>query len=119
MVAYRRGDAAAFRELFERYAPLLRRWLRRWVYSEDLIGDLVQQTFLQLHRARSDYREGAPLRPWIMTISHNLARELGRRKLRRPEVPMAMTAPGQPTATSESHARFSLRMRGSSAAANS
>ena len=96
MVAYRRGDADAFRELFIRYTPLLRRWLRRWVFSEELVTDLVQQTFLQVHRARHDFREGAPLRPWVMAIAHNLAREQGRRKSRRPEVPLATHGPREP-----------------------
>lgn len=85
MVAYREGDAAAFRTLFERYAPRLQRWLHHWVFSDELARDLVQQTFLQVHRARFDYRPQAPLRPWIVTIARNLAREQGRRKLRRPE----------------------------------
>jgi len=90
MAAYVGGDAGAFRELFERYGPVLERWLRRWVRSESLVQDLVQQTFLQVHRARRDFREGASLRPWVLAIAHNLAREQGRRRLRRPEVLTSM-----------------------------
>lgn len=85
MQAYCAGDAAAFRELFTRYAPLLGRVLRRFGPSSEQLADLVQQTFLQLHRARNDFRRDAELRPWIFTIAFNLAREQLRRTRRRPE----------------------------------
>src|SRR5262249_9788235 len=48
--------------------------------------DVVQQTFLQLHRARRDFRADMRLRPWIMTIALNLSRDLLRRRGRRPEM---------------------------------
>lgn len=88
MAAYRRGDAEAFRRLFERYAPRLQRALMRQVRSVEDANELVQQTFLQLHRARNDFREGTRLRPWLFTICMNLKREHFRRKARRPEAPL-------------------------------
>ena len=75
MAAYADGDHAAFRELFARNAPLLTRVVRSQVASDDECRDLVQQTFLQLHRARRDYRKGEPLRPWLLTIAYNLCRD--------------------------------------------
>ena len=87
MAAYARtGDAPAFRELFARYTPVLLRLLHRQVGRPADAQDLVQQTFLQLHRARLDYRGDQRLRPWVMTIALNLARDLLRRRGRRPEV---------------------------------
>jgi len=85
MRAYCAGDSAAFDELFRRFAPLLERVLRRFGLTADKIADLVQQTFLQLHRARFDFRQDAELRPWLMTIAFNLAREQLRKRRRRPE----------------------------------
>jgi RNA polymerase sigma-70 factor (ECF subfamily) len=85
MLAYREGDTAAFNELFRRYAPILERVLRRFAPIQDKIPDLVQQTFLQLHRARHDFHADSELRPWLMTIAFNLAREQLRRSRRRPE----------------------------------
>jgi RNA polymerase sigma-70 factor (ECF subfamily) len=85
MLAYRAGDAAAFRELFGRFAPQLANALRRFGFGPDALRDLVQQTFLQMHRARHDFRDDAELRPWLMTIAFNLAREELRRHRRRPE----------------------------------
>ncbi|MBN1612092.1 MAG: hypothetical protein JW940_36005 [Polyangiaceae bacterium] len=74
MLAYRAGDREAFRELFRRYAPRLEPMFRKRVSDPELARDLLQQTFLQLHRARNDYREGAQLRPWLFAIALNLAR---------------------------------------------
>jgi RNA polymerase sigma-70 factor (ECF subfamily) len=82
MAAYIVGDAMAFRELFRRYSPRLRALLRH--QSIDDPADVVQQTFLQLHRARGTYQAGAPFRPWLMTIARNLKREQIRRWRRQP-----------------------------------
>lgn len=92
MLAYREGDVAAFREIFSRYAPLLSRVLKRFALSEDRLADLIQQTFLQLHRARNDFDEQAELRPWLMTIAFNLAREQLRKVKRRPESELDLAA---------------------------
>jgi RNA polymerase sigma factor (sigma-70 family) len=85
MAAYVAGDAAAFRAIFERYAPLLLRAMLRELYVREEANDLVQQTFLQLHRARVDFDPGQKLKPWVFTIAMNLKREYFRRKKRRPE----------------------------------
>lgn len=88
MVAYAGGDQAAFAQLFTRYAPLVAGLMRGGMHGDEESSDLVQQTFLQLHRARRDYRPGQPLRPWLLTIAYNLKRDHWRRKGRRPEVPL-------------------------------
>jgi RNA polymerase sigma-70 factor (ECF subfamily) len=99
MAAYCRGDEAAFRQLFDRYAPRLVRALMRQVNSREDAHELVQQTFLQLHRARHDFREGTPLRPWLFTICMNLKREYFRRKGRRPEAPLELDGRIDPVAS--------------------
>src|SRR5690606_23890659 len=63
------------------------RIMRRQLREADA-QELVQQTFLQLHRARLDFDGTRKLRPWLMTIAFNLERELFRRKGRRPEAPL-------------------------------
>ena len=59
--------------------------------------DLVQQTFLQVHRARRDFRPGSALRPWLYTIAANLRRESRRRAARRPELPLAEQTSREPS----------------------
>ncbi len=97
MAAHRNGDAAAFREIFRRWAPRLQRLLRRGVARPEDVHDLVQQTFLQLHRARHDFRPDAKLRPWLYTIALNLQRQYYRRHGRRPEMSIE-DAGAEPTA---------------------
>ena len=113
--AYRAGDGAAFDELFRRYSGSLLRLMRRQVRTSEDATDLVQQTFLQLHRARNDFREGAPLRPWLYTIALNLRREYFRRRARRPESPTElMEREDENTRTPEAEvesAQTSLRVR--------
>lgn len=88
MLAHVAGDRSAFPELFRRYAPLLRNVLLSQLPLRAEVDDLVQQTFLQVHRARFDFDPNQPLRPWIFTIAFNLKRELARRRKRRPEAPL-------------------------------
>jgi RNA polymerase sigma factor (sigma-70 family) len=85
MAAHCAGDPAAFREIYARWAPRLERLLQRGVARSDDVHDLVQQTFLQLHRARNEFRADAKLRPWLYTIALNLQRQYYRRRGRRPE----------------------------------
>lgn len=93
MAAYAAGDQASFNELFKRYAPRLMRMMRRKIASTEAADDLIQQTFLQLHRARADYDESRSFRPWIWTIAMNLQREYYRRRGRRPEASLEHDPP--------------------------
>jgi len=90
--AYRAGDDRAFDEIFGRYGAPLTRMMRRQIRSAEDATDLVQQTFLQLHRARNDFREGAQLRPWLYTIAMNLRAEYFRKMGRRKESAMDLDA---------------------------
>jgi RNA polymerase sigma-70 factor (ECF subfamily) len=92
MAAYADGDQAAFHELFRRLSPVLLRVMRQSLRRPGDAEDLVQQTFLQLHRSRADYQRGRPLRPWLFTIAMNLKREYFRRLGRRPEQPLEAAA---------------------------
>ncbi len=87
MRAYREGDPGAFRELFQRYASVLVRLLARDLRQPDIAQDLVQQAFLQLHRARFDFDDTQRFKPWMFTIALNLKREYFRSRKRRPEAP--------------------------------
>ena len=79
------GDYRSFDELFSRYAGRLYHLMRRSVHRDEEAHELVQQSFLQLHRARNDWRPEKPLRPWLITIALNLRRQHARSRSRRPE----------------------------------
>jgi len=111
MAAYVAGEVGAFRELFERYATPLSRLLSRDLGARDEARDLVQQAFLQVHRARLDFDPARRFKPWLYTIAMNLKREHFRRRKRRPEHPDTEAADRQPTeprGQQRSEARHSL-----------
>lgn len=114
MIAYVAGDQAAFRELFERYAAPLLRVLARDLSAREEAHDLVQQTFLHLHRARNEFDRTLRVRPWIYTIALNLKREHLRRRKRRPEhavelegLPGASDGSGRTEAANDLHRALS------------
>jgi RNA polymerase sigma factor (sigma-70 family) len=118
MAAYVAGDRAAFKLLFDRYAGLLFAMSKRRLGSDDDARDVVQQTLLQLHRARNDFRPGARLRPWLFTIAMNLVREQYRKRKRRREQSLENTStlPPEPSANHEAesddeHKARSARIR--------
>lgn len=70
MARYQDGDAAAFRELYALVAPRLLGYLMKMARSKTVADDLLQQTFLKVHRARGAYVRGADPLPWIYSIAH-------------------------------------------------
>jgi len=78
------GDDAAFRTLFERIAPIILHIARRYGLTEAQAKDAVQNTFLAVHRGAHDFRRGAPLRPWLFTITYNVVRQQRRAQARAP-----------------------------------
>lgn len=109
MRAYVAGDDDAFAALFARYGGRVLARMRRAV-GEAAARDLTQQTFLQLHRARNDFREDAALRPWLLTIARNVLRDHLRRVRRRPdELPLLLDPSGTDRATDSAEARAAVR----------
>lgn len=79
------GQREAFEALFRRYAPKLSLMLARTSGASDRVDDLLQKTFMHVHRARADYQPSRPFRPWVYTIALNVRREESRRKARKKE----------------------------------
>ncbi|MEO8548321.1 MAG: RNA polymerase sigma factor [Kofleriaceae bacterium] len=70
MERYQNGDAESFRELYALVAPRLLGYLVKLTRNRALADDVLQLTFLKLHRARATYIRGANPVPWIYTIAH-------------------------------------------------
>ncbi len=105
MVRYQTGDEAAFEELYGRLARSLRGYLRIIALPGMAVEDLVQNTFLQIHRSRQSYLPGEPVRPWVYAIARHvgqMARRTSGRRSRReiqppdelPELPVSANAAG-------------------------
>lgn len=89
MAAYvQQGDKAAFRVLFERHAGRLRGFFLRGTGNAEVAADMVQTTFMHVHRARNDFQLDRPFKPWMYAIAANVRREYWRRRHRRPEEPL-------------------------------
>jgi len=70
-------------EHVERYQARLTRYCEQILRSRpDLAGDVVQDTFLKLHRALIDNAEIANVASWLYRVAHNLAIDVHRRDAR-------------------------------------
>lgn len=105
MIRYQAGDEAALAELYGRLASSVRGYLRTLAPPGMEVEDLVQGTFLQLHRSRQSYLPSEPVRPWVYAIARHVGlmarRSAGRRGRREiqpmdelPEVPVLSQAAG-------------------------
>ena len=83
MDRYAAGDDAAFGELYEALSPRLYGFLVRLSGEAATAEDLLQQTFLQMHVARSRFARGADVTPWAMAIARRLFIDVVRRNKSR------------------------------------
>jgi RNA polymerase sigma-70 factor (ECF subfamily) len=82
MQRYVDGDAAAFRSLYALLAPKLLGYLAKMTRDRAVADDLLQQTFLKVHRARTAWVAGADPTPWIYAIAHRTFLDEARKKQR-------------------------------------
>jgi RNA polymerase sigma-70 factor (ECF subfamily) len=86
MERYARGNDAAFGELYDALAPRLHGYLRHHCRDAARAEDLLQQSFLHLHRARGTFIAGADVVPWAFAIARRLLIDSVRRQRRAPSV---------------------------------
>src|SRR3954470_24929373 len=72
MIAYQAGDLGAFEALYAILAGEVTRYFSRLHRDRSVIHDLVQDLFLELHRARRTYSPPLPVRPWVFGIARNV-----------------------------------------------
>lgn len=77
------GDIVAFEAIVRRYQDLAFRVAYAIVGSAEEAEDVAQEGFLRAYRALHQFRSGAPLRPWLVTIVANAARSQRSSALRR------------------------------------
>jgi len=82
MARYCEGDAGAFRKLYALVAPRLLNYLLRMARDRAVAEDILQHTFLKIHRARGAYVTGANPVPWMYSIAHRTFLDEVRRKKR-------------------------------------
>src|SRR5262249_12780291 len=78
------GDAGALGALFDLYHAEVERFIGRlaWCPAAEL-GDLVQNTFIEVRRAARRFEGKSTVRTWIFSIAVNVARRHARGERRR------------------------------------
>jgi RNA polymerase sigma-70 factor, ECF subfamily len=71
MTGYQAGRRDAFEDLYAALAPALRGYLQRLARDPARADDLLQDTFLQIHRARHTYDPAYPVRPWAYAVARH------------------------------------------------
>ncbi len=79
MERYAQGEDAAFAELYDLLSPRLLAFLTRMTRDRVTAEDLMQQTFLNMHRARGRFAVGAEVTPWAFAIARRLFLDSTRR----------------------------------------
>lgn len=86
MERYAAGDDAAFEVLYDSLAGRLHGYIRRHVPDPQGCDDLLQETFLRMHRARATFVSGAPVVPWAFAIARRLVIDHADKNRRSPRV---------------------------------
>ena len=86
MSAYASGDRRAFSSLFAKWGPRLHGFLTRGLGDPAAADDVLQVTFLKIHRARASFKPLLRLRTWLYSIA---VRELREELRRRRHTPLA------------------------------
>ncbi|MBL8760675.1 MAG: sigma-70 family RNA polymerase sigma factor [Phycisphaerae bacterium] len=81
---YRRGEDSALRPLIERHQEELLRFLYRLMGDRAGAQDAFQEAFLQVHLSADSFDSSRKFRPWLFTIAANKARDMLRKRGRRP-----------------------------------
>ena len=82
MQRYQQGDPDAPGALIAAISPGLLRFFRSQAASREQADDLLQDTWLRIHRVRHTYRPGEAVLPWIYAIARR-ARVDGYRRSKR------------------------------------
>jgi RNA polymerase sigma-70 factor (ECF subfamily) len=82
MGRYQQADPEAPGALINALSPALLRFFRSQPGSREQADDLLQETWMRIHRVRHTYRPGEPVLPWVYAIARRV-RVDGYRKTRR------------------------------------
>jgi len=90
-VRFRDGDRSAFETVYRSLSGAVATVARSMLWSEDLIADAVQQTFVKAWRSRAGYDPERPVAPWMYAIARRVTIDIVRRERRREGTPLMET----------------------------
>ncbi|HTX23349.1 MAG TPA: RNA polymerase sigma factor [Steroidobacteraceae bacterium] len=82
MARYQAGDITAATALIDCVSPQLHRFFRAQLATRADAADLLQETWLQIHRVRHTYRPGEPVLAWFYAIARHVGLDHYRRTRR-------------------------------------
>ena len=82
MARYQQGDFGAATDLIERISPRLHRFFAAQSQSRTDADDLLQDTWLRIHKVRHTYRPGEPALPWFYAIARHVRVDHYRKSMR-------------------------------------
>jgi RNA polymerase sigma-70 factor, ECF subfamily len=82
MSRYQKGDFAAATALIGHISPQLHRFFVAQFASRPDADDLLQETWLRIHKVRHTYRAGEPVLPWFYAIARHVRVDHFRRAMR-------------------------------------
>jgi RNA polymerase sigma-70 factor (ECF subfamily) len=82
MARYQRGDFGAATDLIECISPQLHRFFLAQSQSRTDADDLLQETWLRIHKVRHTYRPGEPALPWFYAIARHIRVDHYRKSVR-------------------------------------
>jgi RNA polymerase sigma-70 factor (ECF subfamily) len=93
----RAGDPRAFRNLFERWAPRVRRFLRSMLHDVNEVDEATQECFVRAHRLIGGLRNDGGFAGWLFGIARLVALEQRRARRRATPAPPPETADPAPS----------------------
>ena len=72
MISYQSGSLEAFQGIYAKLATAVRRYLFHLTGGSETADDLLQETFLQMHRSRAAYNPAYAVRPWVFGLARNV-----------------------------------------------
>lgn len=114
MLAYARGDVAAFEALYAKHRGTLYRFILRSVRNTALADEVFQDCWSRVIAARERYQPQAKFSTWLLQIAHNLIIDSHRR--RRPtadgdEAEVALATHAAPEQEQPEHALSEFQRR--------
>lgn len=91
---YQGGSLAAFEALYRALAPRVNGFIRARVRDDARAGDLLQETFLELHRSRHTWLPGRSVIGWTFGIAQNVLLRHRRETCRRDRHEVLTDSPG-------------------------
>lgn len=83
MLAFKSGDARAFRVLVQRHRGPVFNFILRYTGHRARAEDLMQETWLKVVRSSSEYQPKARFTTWVYTIARNLCVDSARKETYR------------------------------------